>query len=435
MCAFEGFLALAKTILVEILVFTFRSLAPLEERPVEERQRMDEDHPRKSDQQDLEQEIRIEPVGRKADRLNVPAQRARLHQETIEGLAGRWVGHDQMSPHEKPAIEPDDDRHWHHEEQRSDHIDDPFGTKADRGIDQIDTHMPALNECVCGAKRHDQRVVEFEFLGPPADIHLKRNAKADHDFGAREDTLQKDDDDLLDHHDKPGPCEKPPDGVGKPFENAHASPHEPVAPQADARADEEHREDHEEEFHRSAVIDEPHDRFLVRPVEPKMRMADRIAQIVESHGDVLNKPKDAIQNGTKPASCGSIIHHDNPRMVCKSWPRLRVGRSGRLLQGWPAEDAVPPEGGTRPMFEAELRGPSRGYAAPRIHLPSGWPRTPSLPATPCSCRSRSCRSRRSGIPRPPLSTRRRTHPRWRPRSSEASHRSTADVSGPPSCWP
>jgi len=74
MRAFKGILTLAKTVLVEILVFTFLAFPPLEERAVEERHRMQEHHSRKGDQKDLEQEIRVEPIGREANCLDIPTQ-------------------------------------------------------------------------------------------------------------------------------------------------------------------------------------------------------------------------------------------------------------------------------------------------------------------------------------------------------------------------
>ena len=43
----------------------------------------------------------------------------------------------------------------------------------------------------------------------------------------------KDDDDLLQHHQQPGPGKEPADRIGEPLQHPHTAPHEAVFPQAD----------------------------------------------------------------------------------------------------------------------------------------------------------------------------------------------------------
>ena len=62
---------------------------------------------------------------------------------------------------------------------------------AHRGIDQVNAHVAALNESVGDAEAHNQRIVKLELFGEPANVELQRNAEAERNIRAREDTLHE----------------------------------------------------------------------------------------------------------------------------------------------------------------------------------------------------------------------------------------------------
>ena len=176
--------------------------------------------------------------------------------------------------------------------------------------------MAALDKSVSRAKCDDRRIVKLEFFREPADVELERDPKADRDVGPGKDPLHKDDDDLLKDHQKTRPSKETPDGVGKPFEDPDRPPHHAVAPKADDGQDQEGGETEKEELDRSAVIDEPHDGFFVRPIQPSGRIGDRPACIVEGHRDIAEKPPEPVQQNGEKAARGRVFFH----AVTPTWP-------------------------------------------------------------------------------------------------------------------
>ena len=139
--------------------------------------------------------------------------------------------------------------------------------------------MSLLDEGIENAKADDRRVVELQLFGEPADAIFDRDAEADDDIRAREDLLQEDDHDLLDHHDQSGPGDEPANRVGNALGHPDETPEEPLAEQAGEHNDDKTEQEDEKQLGGAAIINKAHQRFLVRPVEPELRIGNGGEQI------------------------------------------------------------------------------------------------------------------------------------------------------------
>jgi hypothetical protein len=63
---------------------------------------MQENQRAEGDHQQLEQEVGVKPVGRKADGFDVPFHHAALRRICLEAFGRRDLGRDQTAPHEEP---------------------------------------------------------------------------------------------------------------------------------------------------------------------------------------------------------------------------------------------------------------------------------------------------------------------------------------------
>ena len=266
-----------------------------------------------------------------------------------------------MAPHEVPRIHPDKDGDGHHEEQRTEHVDHTFGAIADRRIDQINTHVAALDKGVCQTKSDDQSVVKLQFFGPPADIELQRHTEAERNVRTGKDTLHEDDHDLLKNHQKTGPRKETAQRIAQTFQHAHSAPHDRIAPKADGRQNKEGRKDDEEKLDRATVVNKPHDGLFIRPVQPQGRMRDRISEIVKRHGDVLKKQDDPL------AYCSEHTTEAN-RLFFHTYPHCP--RSGGSFSGCFLEKGPRFRGGLSGVKSYRITGPARAHAVQRSSRPT-----------------------------------------------------------------